>query len=184
MRLTPLLIAASLLSLASMGSRADENNAGTIHFTGEIVDPSCTITGDSGKDSTVYLGSFAPSFFTGNGGKSDDAAFTITLAGCPVATTGLDRIQLTFKGITIVGHDDLLALTAGCATGVGISVSTEAAPTTNLNLTGADGQVYIPLQATSADISQNFVARYESYDATPITPGNAYADMTVNILYR
>ena len=51
-------------------------------------------------------------------------------------------------------------------------------------LTGADGQVYIPLQATSADISQNFVARYESYDATPITPGNAYADMTVNILYR
>ncbi|MGY6356405.1 hypothetical protein ACXIVH_17045, partial [Citrobacter amalonaticus] len=63
-------------------------------------------------------------------------------------------------------------------------LSTEAAPTTNLNLTGADGQVYIPLQATSADISQNFVARYESYDATPITPGNAYADMTVNILYR
>lgn len=184
MRLKIMLTLMPLLMLNFTVARADETNAGTIHFTGEIVNPSCKIAGDSGTDSTVYLGSYSPSYFTGGVTKSDDTPFTITLTGCPLATTGLDHVQLTFKGTVISEHDELLALIAGGASGVGISVSTETAPTVDLDMTGKDGQTSIPLPSTASDINLNMLARYESYDSTPITPGDAKADMTVNILYR
>lgn len=46
----------TLLSAYSFTALAAEMNAGTIHFTGEIIEPSCVIDGDNGTDSTIPLG--------------------------------------------------------------------------------------------------------------------------------
>jgi type 1 fimbrial protein len=53
-----------ILSLVSVSAIAAEMNAGTIHFTGQIIEPSCTIDGDNGTDSTVPLGTYPNSLFT------------------------------------------------------------------------------------------------------------------------
>ena len=42
------IISGALLALASTGTFAAELNAGTIHFTGQIIEPSCEIQGDDG----------------------------------------------------------------------------------------------------------------------------------------
>lgn len=180
------LIAASLLAFSSTIARADESNAGVIYFTGEIINPTCEIKGDSGHDSTIFLGAYAPSYFTDTG-KSDDVSFPIILTKCPAATEGLPRIQLTFTGTPVdATHPTLLALTAGGASGVGVSVSTEDEPDTDIDITGADNQVFISLLETEGDISKTFLARYVSLSGTDegVQPGEANTQMTIGILYR
>lgn len=57
------IISGALLALASTGTFAAELNAGTIHFTGQIIEPSCEIQGDDGTNSTVPLGTYPTSLF-------------------------------------------------------------------------------------------------------------------------
>ena len=181
------LLALSLFTLGSSPSWADESNAGEIHFTGEIINPSCEISGDSGKNINVYLGSPAPSYFTENNGKSDDVAIPISLIHCPVATDGLSQVQLTFTGTPVSEKTDMLALDADGAQGVGITISTEEDRATNLDITGAEHQLYIPLSETpDGVISTTLSARYVSLSGTKqgVTPGAANAKVTVGILYR
>lgn len=182
---------AVLMALASTTAIAAEDNAGTIHFTGEIIEPSCVIVGDSGTDYSVPLGSFPTSLFTEVGTASDLVPVTITLKDCPLTSTGLPAIQLTFKGpTTLTGSTTLLDVskvtTAGttAAEGVGIALSPEGEDATLISFDGSDSQVYIPLPSKASDtISTTLNARYISFAST-VTPGPADADLTVNILYR
>lgn len=64
MKRTKTMVASFILSLVSVSAMAAEMNAGTIHFTGQIIEPSCTIDGDNGTDSTVPLGTYPNSIFT------------------------------------------------------------------------------------------------------------------------
>lgn len=101
MKLRYKLISAVILTMATTSSAfADEANAGKIHFTGELIEPSCVIEGDTDTDSTVPLGTYPTSLFNeGNvGTESPLKPFTIVLKNCPVATTGLPQVQLTFQG--------------------------------------------------------------------------------------
>ena len=62
MKLRYKLISAVILTMATTSSAfADEANAGEIHFTGELIEPSCVIEGDTGTDSTVPLGTYPTS---------------------------------------------------------------------------------------------------------------------------
>ncbi|WP_052283473.1 fimbrial protein [Kluyvera genomosp. 1] len=181
------LLALSLFTIGSSPTWADETNAGEIHFTGEIINPSCEISGDSGKNINVYLGSPAPSYFTKNNGKSDDVAVPITLIHCPVATDGLSKVQLTFTGTPVDTRTDMVALDAGGAEGVGITLSTEEDLDTYLDITGAEGQTYVDLPETAdGTITTQVEARYVSISGTEegVTPGAANAKVTVGILYR
>lgn len=179
------------LTLSSFSVFADGNNAGTVHFTGEIIEPSCVIDGNSGKDNNVPLGSYPSSLFEAPGDKSTPMPFTIALKDCPVQTDGLNHVQLTFEGITEPNSNaQLLTVsaitTAGstAATNVGIAVSKTDAPDTPLKLDGSEDQIEIALPDYAGDaISMDFIARYEAF-AIPVTAGPADADMTVNILYR
>lgn len=181
----------ALLSVYSLPGFSAEMNAGTIHFTGEIISPSCTIAGSSGTDSTVELGVFPTSLFTSTGAESTKNLFSIVLADCPLTTDGLPAVQLTFNGTTtLTGSTSLLDVskitTSGdaAATGVGIAVSPKDADTTLLKFDGTEEQVYIPLPSTTDDtIRASFYARYKSY-SNAVTAGPADADLTVNILYR
>lgn len=185
-----LLIA--IMALSSATAFSAEMNAGKIHFTGEIIEPSCVIEGDSGgTDYTVPLGTYPTSLFTSVGVETDLEPLTITLKDCPLKSDGLPDIQLTFTGTTaLTGSNTLLDVskitTSGttAATGVGIALSPDGAPTTHLKFDGSEGQVYIHLASNTSDtISASFNARYISF-AQPVTAGPADADLTVNILYR
>jgi type 1 fimbrial protein len=191
MRLKSAWVLTSLLALNSYNIFAAEDNAGVIHFTGEIIEPSCVIDGTDGNDNTVPLGTYPTSLFTGIGVQSDLTPFTIKLNECPIASDGLPKVQLTFNGpTTLTGSTTLLDVsqisTAGntAATGIGIAVSPVGKDTQLLTFDGADGQVYIDLPAKAGDaIIAAFNARYKSFAST-VTAGPADADLTVNILYR
>ena len=185
------IFAGIALAAVSMNSFAAEMNAGTIHFTGEIIEPSCTIEGDNGTDSTIPLGTYPKSVFTEVGKETTYMPFTITLANCPLKSDGLPAVQLTFNGpTTLTGSNTLLDVskitTTGdtAATGIGVAVSPAGKDDQLITMDGAEGQVYIELATKSSDtILANFNARYKSF-AAEVTAGPADADMTVNILYR
>ncbi|MHB9587731.1 fimbrial protein [Enterobacter mori] len=185
------IFAGIALAAVSMNSFAAEMNAGTIHFTGEIIEPSCTIEGDNGTDSTIPLGTYPKSVFTEVGKETTYMLFTITLANCPLKSDGLPAVQLTFNGpTTLTGTNTLLDVskitTTGdtAATGIGVAVSPAGKDDQLITMDGAEGQVYIELATKSSDtIQADFNARYKSF-AAEVTAGPADADMTVNILYR
>ena len=185
------IFAGIALAAVSMNSFAAEMNAGTIHFTGEIIEPSCTIEGDNGTDSTIPLGTYPKSVFTEVGKETTYMPFTITLANCPLKSDGLPAVQLTFNGpTTLTGTNTLLDVskitTTGdtAATGIGVAVSPAGKDDQLITMDGAEGQVYIELATKLADtIQADFNARYKSF-AAEVTAGPADADMTVNILYR
>lgn len=185
------IIAGLALATLSMSSFAAEMNAGTIHFTGEIIEPSCTIQGDNGTDSTIPLGTYPTSYFTEVGKETSLTPFSITLANCPLRSDGLPAVQLTFVGPTdLTGTTTLLNVskitTSGdtAAAGIGIAVSPAGRNEQLITIDGAEEQVYIELATKSSDtIKADFNARYKSFAAN-VTAGPADADMTVNILYR
>lgn len=185
------IFAGIALAAVSMNSFAAEMNAGTIHFTGEIIEPSCTIEGDNGTDSTIPLGTYPKSVFTEVGKETTYMPFTITLANCPLKSDGLPAVQLTFNGpTTLTGTNTLLDVskitTTGdtAATGIGVAVSPAGKDDQLITMDGAEGQVYIELATKSSDtIQADFNARYKSF-AAEVTAGPADTDMTVNILYR
>lgn len=185
------IIVGLALATLSMNGFAAEMNAGTIHFTGEIIEPSCTIQGDNGTDSTIPLGTYPKSLFTEVGKETTLMPFSITLANCPLKSDGLPAVQLTFNGpTTLTQTNNLLDVskitTTGdaAATGIGVAVSPAGKDNQLITMDGAEGQVYIELATKSSDtILANFNARYKSY-AADVTAGPADADMTVNILYR
>ncbi|AVE59318.1 MULTISPECIES: fimbrial protein [Citrobacter] len=185
------IISGALLALASTGIFAAEMDAGTIHFTGQIIEPSCEIQGDDGTNSIVPLGTYPTSLFSTPGTESTLAPFSIVLVDCPLKSDGLPAVQLTFNGTTaLTGSSTLLDVskitTAGdtAATGVGIAVSPENKDTQLITMDGGEGQVFIELPTLTGDsVQANFNARYKSFAQT-VTAGPADADMTVNILYR
>ncbi|MFP2421155.1 fimbrial protein [Pseudescherichia vulneris] len=185
------IVLSSLLALTSHNINAAEENAGIIHFTGEIIEPSCEIEGDSGTDSTIPLGTYTTSLFKAPGDESDLVPFLIRLADCPVGSDGLTNVQLTFTGPTTLTDStsllDVSAIkTAGAtaATGVGIAVTPKLENTRYLTFDGAEGQVYVELPSVVGnDVKAEFNARYKSFSST-VTAGPADADMTVNIVYR
>ncbi|ABP61117.1 fimbrial protein [Enterobacter sp. 638] len=191
MNLRKNVIAATMLAIISGSACAAETNAGTIHFTGQIIEPSCTIKGDDGTDSTVPLGTYPTSLFTASGDESTLVPFSITLVDCPVKSDGLPQVQLTFTGpTTLTGATTLLDVskitTTGdtAATGVGIAISAKGEDDQLLSLDGKEGQIYIDLPEAKEDqIKSDFNARYKSF-AAKVTAGPADGDLTVNILYR
>jgi len=191
MKLRYPIISGALMALTSVSTFAAEMNAGKIHFTGEIIEPSCVIDGDDGTDSTVPLGTYTTTLFTAPGVESPLTPFKITLKDCPLKSDGLPSIQLTFTGATTLTKTknllDVSKITtpgATAATGVGIAVSLDGADEDLITMDGAEDQVYIELPTKTTDtISANFNARYQSF-AEKVTAGPADADMTVNIIYR
>ena len=183
----------ALMAVSTGSAYAAEMNAGIIHFTGLIIEPSCTIEGDSGTDQTVPLGTYPTTLFTTPGTESELVPFTITLVDCPLKSDGLPNVQLTFNGPTTLTESNTLmdvsqiTTSAGqAAEGMGIAISPADDATIFIAMDGTEGQAYIELPVRVEDkISMDFNARYKSFaDAKDIKAGAADGDLTVNILYR
>lgn len=184
------LILTTLLTLSGINAHAADNT-GIIHFTGEIIEPSCEIQGTDGTESTVKLGTYLTSTFDKPGAESDLTPFTITLADCPLTSEGLPSVQLTFTGATfdtestsLLDVSSLRSEGNTAATGIGVAVSPVGEDDRLLTFDGAEGQVYLDLPTIVGNITEaTFNARYRSF-ANTVTAGSADADMTVTILYR
>lgn len=153
MNYTKSTVASLVILISSAGAFAAEMNAGTIHFTGQIIEPSCTIEGDDGTDTTVPLGTYPKSVFTEVGKETDLMDFAITLADCPLKSDGLPSVQLTFNGQTaLTGSKTLLDVSkittdgAAAAKGIGIAVSPAGMPPNLLPLTAARSRCISPCQ--------------------------------------
>lgn len=175
-----------ILAACMTPAHADTPSDGVIHFTGEIIEPSCTISADN---NTIALGSYPTSDFTDVGHKTTPTSFMITLDNCPVQTEGLSAIQLVLSGNTVQGRDDLLAVSkisspgTTAAANVGITVETDESTPTVVQF-NAEDQLFIDLPTEAGgSITQNLLASYQSY-AAGVTAGPADADMTITILYR
>lgn len=160
---------------------APEDNAGTIHFTGEIIEPSCVIVGDTGTTYNIPLGTYPTSYFNTVGKETDPVPVVISLKNCPVKSNGLANVQLTFTGPT-AGAPDKLAVST--ATGVSIVLSNTGQDQELIKFDKTPGQVFVPLTTSTTDtLTASLDARYKSIAAT-VTAGAANADLTINILYQ
>ncbi|MEG0055267.1 fimbrial protein [Hafnia sp.] len=183
-------IAMTILSSATVF--AAEDNAGKIHFTGEIIEPSCVIIGDGGTNEyKIPLGTYPTSFFSSIGTESDLVPVGIILEDCPLRSDGLPNIQLTFTGpFALTNSNTLLDVSkittngATAATGVGIALSPSSLDTTFIKVDGSEGQLVLGLPAMPTDrVNATFNARYKSFAST-VTAGPADADLTINIVYH
>lgn len=178
-----LLALSTSTAIAARGNVAAEDNAGKIHFTGEIIAPSCVVVGDGGTtEYKVPLGTYPTSLFKTVGTETPLTPVPIELKDCPVKSDGLAAIQLTFSGTTVAGSPDRLAVSE--AGGVAIVLSELDHDTTLIKFDKSSGQIYIPLSTSATDtISTMLNARYKSISST-VTAGEANADLTINILYE
>lgn len=170
-------------AFAARGNVAAEDGAGTIHFTGTIIAPSCVVVGEG--TSTAYnisLGTYPTSLFKTVGTETPLTPVNIELKDCPVKSDGLASVQLTFSGVTVEGEPDELIVSE--AEGVAIVLSELDHDSTLIKFDKSGGQVFIPLSTSATDtISTMLNARYKSISST-VTAGEANADLTINILYE
>jgi len=150
--------------------------AGTVNFTGEILDAACDVDVAS-QNQTVVLGAYNKSEFTAVGDKTAAQKFNIVLKNCPATVTSA---KIRFDGTPDASDSSLLAIdstVAGAATGVAINLMT--ADKTDLPLHGVNNYSYT--LSSPQDNTLDFYAQYES-TTTSVTagPANSVANFSVN----
>lgn len=117
-----LLVVGSLLAL-SLATVTTARAAGTLNFTGKIINESCQIA-NNGGDVNVDFGNVDMSALKSHEAKTAETPFTINLTGCPLA----QNISISLEGTPDTNANGtsaaVLALSdaADTAKGVGIEV--------------------------------------------------------------
>lgn len=165
------------LMLAGSFQAANAAN-GTVNFTGEIVQSTCTVV-SADQTKTVVLGKYPTSAFPKTGATSGAKAFTISLEKCEVGD-----YTLRFDGNTPTGNPDLLAVTGG-AKGVGVEIlDNNSAIVPITQDVASPATVTIAAGATSPGTATfNLRARYRSFQDV-VTAGKADSNATFTIQYK
>lgn len=121
MKLNKIMLASVMAFGVVAGAQAAGNGAGTVTFTGSIIDAPCSITPET-VDQTVELGQISKAQLeTANKtGTSNPRPFQIKLENCDTAT--LKTVTTTFTGASSQYDKDLLGMT-GTATGASIAIT-------------------------------------------------------------
>lgn len=151
---------------------------GTINFTGEITDATCSIS-PSSQNLTVPLGKVAKTVLNGAAGKKSAAAnFTIDLLDCPATAK---NATVAFTGVAdAVNKDDLRIANAGqvgvsAATGVAVQLGDSTG--TQIAVNGLPSAEYKLGEGAN---SLKFQAQYVSTGAAvTVGPANTSAQFTV-----
>jgi len=143
---------------------------GTVNFTGSIVNTPCAVDVDS-TNQTVTLGQYRQSSFKQTGDTSAPVNFSIGLVDCSVDV--YKSAAITFKGQTMDGKQDVLALNGGSASeqtaeGVGIQILQNSTPVT------VDGST--PAGTTALLEGANNIAFQARYISTAETVSAGAAD--------
>lgn len=152
--------------------------AGTVNFTGKILDNACDVDVAS-QNQIVDLGSYYKTEFPTTGSRTAAKEVKIVLKNCPVTVT---NAQVRFDGTPDLSNASLLAIdssVAGAATGVAINIMT--ADKADLPLHGSNSYTY-PLSST-ADNTLMFYAQYIS-TAAAVIPGPANSVANFSVVYN
>lgn len=172
------LIAAAFAATAVLAASNAFAAAGTVNFTGEILDAACTVDVAS-QNQTVVLGSYNKSEFTAAGDKTAAKKFDIVLKDCPETVTSA---HVRFDGQPEATDSNLLAIdssASGAATGVAINLMT--ADKAQLPLHGDNGYSYT--LSSTADNTLDFYAQYQS-TAAAVTAGPANSVANFSVVYN
>jgi major type 1 subunit fimbrin (pilin) len=172
------LIAVAFSAIAALTASHAFATAGTVNFTGNILDQACTVDVDS-QNQTVVLGDYNKSEFTSAGAVTAAKKFSIVLQNCPDTVT---QAHVMFDGKPETTDSSLLAIDStvnGAATGVAINMM--SADMAQLPLHGDNGYRYA-LSDTS-DNTLDFYAQYKSTNAT-VTSGPANSVATFSVVYN
>lgn len=152
--------------------------AGTVNFTGSVLDSACTVDTAS-KDQTVALGAYNKTEFTAAGVKTAAKKFNIVLKDCPATVTSA---HVRFDGKPEATNSDLLAIDSsvtGAAKGIAINLMT--ADKADLPLHGDNSYSYT--LSSTEDNKLDFYAQYQSTAAT-VTAGPANSVATFSVVYN
>lgn len=172
------LIAVAFAAVAAVSASNAFAAAGTVNFTGEILDAACTVDVAS-QNQTVALGAYNKSEFVNLGDVTAAKNFKIVLKNCPAAVTSA---HILFSGMPDATNSDLLAIdstVSGAATGVAINLLTKNQ--VSLPLSGDNAYRY-PLVST-ADNTLDYYAQYKSTAAT-VTAGPANSVASFSVIYN
>uniref|UniRef100_S0DFU3 Putative fimbrial protein n=1 Tax=termite gut metagenome TaxID=433724 RepID=S0DFU3_9ZZZZ len=172
------LIAAAFATTAILAASNAFAAAGTVNFTGKIIDAACTVDVGS-QNQTVDLGTYNKSEFSAAGDKSAATAFNIVLKTCPETITSA---RIAFDGKPEATDSNLLAIDSsatGAATGVAINLMT--ADKAQLPLHGDNGYSY-ELSSTAAN-TLKFFAQYQA-TAAAVTAGPANSVANFSVIYN
>lgn len=172
------LIAVAFAATAALSMSNAFAAAGTVNFTGEILDAACTVDVAS-QNQSVDLGKYNKSEFTLKGDKTAATGFDIVLKDCPETVTSA---KVRFDGQPDTVDSSLLAVdssVAGAATGVAINLMT--ADKADLPLHGSNSYNYA--LSSTEDNKLDFYAQYKS-TAAAVTAGPANSVATFSVVYN
>ncbi|MDM1019188.1 fimbrial protein [Acinetobacter sp. VNK23] len=177
MKIKHLALAFVAMGAANMAMAA----SGTITFTGQVVQDTCTVA-VNGSGANVVLPTVQASAFSTAGTTAGNTPFTVNVTGCgsAVDTRG---IKLTLSSTDFdATNNNLLENTAtsGAATNVGIQIDETAVG--DIAFAGAPYDTATIAMSSGAG-SVALEARYMSTDTT-VTPGAVMAAMTWNVVYN
>ncbi|WP_320744182.1 type 1 fimbrial major subunit FimA [Enterobacter mori] len=176
-------IALGMMLFSAVASAASTTvQGGTVHFKGQIVNASCSVSAES-SDQTVNLGQYKSSLFTSVGVRSGAIPFNIVLNDCD--TLVAQSASVAFSGAvdandpTVLSTSNLGGGAGGAAAGVGIEISDKQG-----TVLTPDGSTFsAPNTLITGTNTLIFNARYKS-TAAIVTPGEADADATFVMQYQ
>lgn len=165
------MMAGSMMAMAGMANASD----GTVKFTGNITDDTCTVDSASANQ-TVVLGDVGSNSFATAGATSSAQKFEIKLTDCPDGNVGI-----VFGGTGDAANTDLLALDSGMtAKGVGVRINNADGSQVKLNDTGSATRVVV---AADGSATLHYVGQYQSTVAN-VSAGTANATSQFTVLYN
>lgn len=175
------LMTLTLFSILTATAHANPiaQNGGLIHFTGELVSPSCSVSTDT-SNQTVALGRVGTNILTHVGDKSHPVPFSVKLVDCD--PTVLPTAAVGFYGQTVKDHPNLLVVSsdgsdAASAQNVGLEISDS-----ENNILNFGSQFTAPKTLNKGTNVFNFTA---SYVATGVAkPGLANGSAILVIRYE
>lgn len=169
------MIVAAIIATAALSVSNAMAAAGTVNFTGEILDAACTVDVGS-QNQTVALGKYNKSEFADAGSTTAATKFNIVLKDCPATVTSA---KVRFDGTPDATDSTLLAIdstVANAAKGVAINLMT--ADKEQLPLHGDSAYSY--KLVTTGDNTLDFYAQYKSTTkVVSAGPANSVANFSV-----
>lgn len=172
------LLAAAVAVTAALSMSQVFASAGTVNFTGEILDSACAVDVAS-QNQSVSLGAHNKTEFVSQGDRTAAKDFNIVLKDCPVSVTSA---KVRFDGMPDASNANLLAIdgsVAGAATGVAINLMT--ADMSDLPLHGENSYSYA--LSSTQDNTLSFYAQYKS-TAASVTAGPANSVANFSVIYN
>ena len=174
-------ILASLLAAAALAPMASFASDGTINFSGQITDQTCTINGGQ-PTFTVTLPKVSASTLAAAGSQAGSTRVPLTLTNCTPASGG---VRLYFEpGANVDYTTGRLNVAAGGAQKVQIGLFNDAAGTSKVNIgamTGGQNTAFFPI-AADGTANPVYYALYVSQGGA--TSGATTTSVTYSLEYQ